>query len=170
MKVTYKPPPFTRSLKGLIPRPPSEEDYLKSLYNPNHKAAFGDSPPVEVYLHKELANPHSRAKKLRRWKSYQNYKKSLLLDYINAELEQLGARRSDKQCEREARAEAAWKWREKLAEEKESERKRRWKHKASEARMERKKARRERKEVKQRQRLTDMVLKEQPNQVIPKVL
>lgn len=69
---------------------------------------------------------------------------------------------------REARAEAAFKWRQQIEEQKEEQRKRRWKHKASAANMERQTKRRERKEMKQRQRLTALILKEEPNQVIPK--
>jgi len=68
---------------------------------------------------------------------------------------------------REARAEAAFKWREQLKEEKEADRKKRWKHKAAVAEMERKAKRKERKGKKLRQRLTELVLKKEPNQVIP---
>ncbi|KAF8897200.1 hypothetical protein BD779DRAFT_1638600 [Infundibulicybe gibba] len=164
-KVTYKPPAFTPSLKGLIPRPPSEEQFLRALYNPHRQLKNGESAPVEVYLHRELANPHSRAKKLARWKNYRFQKQALLQEFIAEELADLKGR-----TERDARAEAAWKWREKMAEDKDAERKRRWKHKAALEQMERKAARKERKEVKQRQRLTQLVLRDEPNQVVPKDL
>ncbi|KAF8665752.1 hypothetical protein AX16_000200 [Volvariella volvacea WC 439] len=162
-RVTYRPPAFGPSLKGPIPRPPSEKDFLSAILNPHIKATFDASAPVEVYLHRELSNPHSTAKKLARWKSYQSYTKRLLQEYIEAELKQLSGR-----TEREARAEAAFKWREKLKEEKEADRKRRWKHKAAETEWQKKAKRRERKEMRMRMRLTDLSLKDEPNQVIPK--
>jgi hypothetical protein len=92
------------------------------------------------------------------------YKKSLLLDYIKSEVKDLKGRTS-----REAKAEAVWKWRQRLEDEKKTEKKRRWKNRGSEARMMRKKTRQARKETKQRERLTAMVLQEEPNQVIPKI-
>lgn len=162
-EVTYKPPAFLPSLKGLIPRPPSEKDYLTALYNPHRKPSFNESAPVEVFLHRELANPHATSKKLARWKSYQFYKKDLLDQFVTAELKSLNGR-----PEREAKAEAAWKWREKLKEEKEADRKKRWKHKAAVVEMERKSKRKERKEIKMRKRLTELVLAgTERNQVNP---
>lgn len=164
-KVTYKPPSFTPSLKGLIPRVPLEQDYLNVLYNSHRSPAYDNSAPFEVHLHRELSNPHSHAKKLARWKSYQFYKKELLTQYMDAELKNLNGR-----PQREARAEAAFKWRAKLEEEKQADRKRRWKHKAYEVNAERKNARKAKREVKQRQRLTQLVLRDEPNQVVPKDL
>jgi hypothetical protein len=96
---------------------------------------------------------------------WQAAKKKLLDDLIIKETANLNGRTN-----REARAEAAFKWRQQMEEQREEQRKRRWKHKASAANMERKTMRRERKQMKQRQRLTAMVLKEEPNQVIPKDL
>jgi len=165
MKVTYKPPAFNPSMKGLIPQPPSEVDFLKALYNPHRPRTFGDSPPIETYLFRELANPHSRAKKHARWKVWQFQKKARLEQLFAEETKNLRGRNP-----REARAEAAWKWRQEMDEEKEAQRKRRWKHMMSEATLERQTKRRHRKEAKQRQRLTAMVLKEEVNQVIPKVM
>jgi len=164
-KVTYRLPAFSHSIKGPIPRRPSEDEYLTALYNPQREVKFGESPPVEGYLFRELANPHSRAKKHARWKAFQFRKKALLGEITHTELGALNGR-----SEREARAEAAYKWRHQIEAEKEEQRKRRWKHKASAENMERQKKRRERKQAKQRQRLTAMVLKEEPNQVIPKDL
>lgn len=152
-------------MKALIPRPPTEKEYLTALYNPHRETKFGDSPPIEGYLFRELSNPHSRAKKHARWKAFQTQKKELLADITAEELMNLNGR-----SQREAKAEAAFKWRQQMEEEKEAQRKRRWKHSAAEANMERQNKRKERKEIKQRQRLTALVLKEEPNQVIPKDL
>ena len=69
---------------------------------------------------------------------------------------------------REVRAEVMFKWRAQLKAEKDERKQMRWKHKAEMAGLERKVARKARKEVQQRRRLTEMVLEEKPNQVIPK--
>lgn len=161
--MTYKPPAFSLSVKGPVPRRPTEDEYLTALYNPHRAPKFDESPPVESYLVRELANPHSRAKKHQRWKIWQAAKQKLLADLMIKETANLNDRTT-----REARAEAAFKWRRQIEEQKEEQRKRRWKHKASAANMERQTKRRERKDMKQRQRLTALVLKEEPNQVIPK--
>ncbi|KAJ8475470.1 hypothetical protein ONZ45_g15595 [Pleurotus djamor] len=162
-KVTYTPPQFSSSLRGPLPRPPPEQQFVRAVtLSTSDTLAFG-SKPVEVFLSKELSNPHSRAKKQARWQAYQRYSQTLLQDYLAAELRNLNGRTA-----REAKAEAAWKWRAKLDELKKEKRKQRWKHKASVAKVERKNARKARKEVKQRQRLTALVLENAPNQVIPK--
>jgi hypothetical protein len=147
----------------LIPRPPTEDEYLTTLYNPHRESKFGDSPPIEGYLFRELANPHSRAKKLVRWKTFQSLKRARLAEITEEELKSLDGR-----TPREAKAEAAWRWRQEMDEERAAQKKRRWKHKAAEVKMEKQQKRRARKEEKQRQRLTALVLEEQANQVIPK--
>ncbi|RDB20450.1 hypothetical protein Hypma_012414 [Hypsizygus marmoreus] len=163
MEVTYKPPAFTPSMKGLIPRPPSEPAFLRALYNPHQPKKFDESAPVESYLFRELANPHSRAKKLARWKMWQFQKKARLEHLFAEATNNLRGRNP-----REARAEAAWQWRQEMKEQEEALRKQRWKRRNPEAMLERQARRTARKEAKQRQRLTAMVLKDEPNQVIPK--
>lgn len=163
VKVTYKPPSFTPSLKGLIPPRPTEDQYLTTLFNPHRQNKFDDSPPIEGYLFRELANPHSRAKKLARWKNSQFTKRARLAEITSEELKNLNGR-----TQREGKAEAAWRWRQEMEEERAAQKKRRWKHKAAEAKMEKQQKRRARKEAKQRQRLTALTLGEEANQVIPK--
>ncbi|KAF7432834.1 hypothetical protein PC9H_004777 [Pleurotus ostreatus] len=162
-EVTYKPPQFPVSLRGPLPRPPPEQKFLRALTLPEGDFAEFEDAPVEVFLSKELANPHSRAKKQARWQAYTLFTKTLLQDYNAAELRSLNGR-----TPREAKAEAAWKWRAKLEELKKEQRKQRWKHKASVAKVERKNTRKARKELKKRERLTAMVLEDAPNQVAPK--
>ena len=163
MKVTYTPPKFSPSLRGPIPRPPSEKDFLRALYNPHlRKPFFSDSPPVETYLFRELANPHSRAKKLARWKMWQFQKKARLQELFADAMKNLNGRHP-----REARAEAAFKWRQEMEDKDKALQKQRWKNRNPEATLERKVKRKARKEAKQRQRLTALVLKEEGNQVIP---
>ena len=87
VKVTYKPPPFSPTLKGLMPRLPTEQQFLRAIFNPRHTPFYGDAqPPVEMFLTKELSNPHSRAKKQKRWQQYKVYKKNLLKEYTDAEI------------------------------------------------------------------------------------
>ena len=162
-KVTYKPPAFHPTLKTLIPRLPSEDEFLTELYNPHIKPTVSISSHIEAFLTKELANPDSRAKKLKRWKERQFRKRELLKEFVEKEVQSLNGR-----TVREAKAEAAFKWREHMNSEKEAARKMRWKHRGAEARLERRTARKARKELKQRQRLTQLVLREESNQVIPK--
>ncbi|KAJ6627476.1 hypothetical protein B0H10DRAFT_1994742 [Mycena sp. CBHHK59/15] len=162
-EVTYVPPAFSHILTASLPRVPTEDEYIAGMSHPTQKPWFGDSPPVEMYLHKELSNPHSRTKKMKRWQSHMAYKKSLLMDYIKAEMRELNGR-----SPKEARAEATFKWREKLSAEEEAERRRRWLTLAVAEKAKKKQERRARKEVKRRDQLTQLGLWEAPNQVIPK--
>ncbi|GBE79142.1 predicted protein [Sparassis crispa] len=162
-EVTYMPPklPAYGGVKIVIPSRPSEHAYIRLLMKPE-KYAYDPSQPVEVHLVKELSNPHSRAKKQARWKALQEHKRALLKEYTKAELKDLKGR-----TRREARAEGTWKWRVKLAEEHKAELLRRSKNRGAEARLLRKRVRKARKELKQRERLRNLVLEEAPNQVVP---
>lgn len=100
---------------------------------------------------------------MKRWQSHQTYKKSLLRDYITAEMRELNGRST-----KEARAEATFKWREKLSAEEEAERRRRWLTLAVAEKAKKKKARKTKRETKMRDQLTQLRLWEAPNQVIPK--
>jgi hypothetical protein len=163
MQVTYQPPLLPYAL-GYPRLNPSEDDYIKWLFNPS-SVAFDAWSPMEINLHKELSNPHSRAKKQARWQEYQTYKRKLLREYINIELASASATGRGAQ---EARAQAAWKWRRAIEEEERTRKNRRWTSRDMEARVLRKKERKARKALKQRQSLTEMVLQEGRNQVIPK--
>ncbi|KAJ7179465.1 hypothetical protein C8R46DRAFT_1073842 [Mycena filopes] len=162
-RVTYIPPSFSHNLSAPLPRVPTEDEYIAGMSHPTKKIWFGDSPPVEPYLHRELANPHSRAKKMKRWQSHQTYKKSLLKDFISAEMSELNGRST-----KEARSEATFKWREKLSAEDEAERRRRWLTLAVAEKSKKKQARKTRREAKRRYQLTQLRLWDAPNQIIPK--
>ncbi|KAJ3743407.1 hypothetical protein DFH05DRAFT_1495894 [Lentinula detonsa] len=173
LKVTYKPPPFSPTLRGLLPRVPTEKEYLRSVYNRDRNSAYNKSfvtnfgntqPPLEQFLYKELSNPHSRAKKMKRWQQAHLAKRALLNEYMKEELQDLRGR-----TQGEARAEAAFRCRQKLEEDKKEERKTRWVKRGGEERLERKIKMKKRKEDKKRSRLVNLVLKEgEGNQVIPK--
>ncbi|KAF8211500.1 hypothetical protein K438DRAFT_1569155 [Mycena galopus ATCC 62051] len=162
-RITYVPPSFSHNLSAPLPRVPTEDEYIAGMSHPTKKPWFGDSPPVEMYLHRELTNPHSRAKKMKRWQSHHAYKTSLLKDYIAAEMRELNGRSS-----KEARAEATFKWREKLSAQDEAERRRRWLTLAVAEKAKKKQARKTKREAKRRDQLTQLELLEAPNQVIPK--
>ncbi len=83
MKVTYQPPPFNTSHRSYLPPAPSESEYLFAMFNAGLSTTYGDTqPPAELYLEKELTNPHSFAKRHERWKAYQAYKKTLLAEMV----------------------------------------------------------------------------------------
>jgi len=160
-QVTYELPAFTSSITGPPPRI-SEDAFLASIINPHLGNTVGDGAPVEPFLHKELSNPHSRAKKLKRFKEYQIRIKAMRKEMLTYEVKHLNGR-----SPQEARAEALFKWRSMLKTERQERKKMRWKHKNEMANLERKAARKARKELQQRHALTALELEEGKNQVIP---
>ena len=175
MAITYKPfalpsvEPSVLASAGAAEEPKAranekkseEEDYIESVLDPQNRA-YDATAPMEVHLRKELSNPHSRAKKQARWQAAFVRQRELLARYVREELKDLKGR-----TRREARAEAVWKWRERLAADRRAEKKRRWIHRGGEAALLRRRARGARKERKLDERLRNLVLKQAPNQVIP---
>ncbi|KAJ7067962.1 hypothetical protein C8F01DRAFT_1116358 [Mycena amicta] len=162
-KVTYVPPSFLPKLSAPLPRVPTEDEFIAGMSHPTQKPWFGESPPVEMYLDLELSNPHSRAKKMKRWQSHKTYRKALLRDYVTAEMRELNGRKKH-----EAHAEATFKWRQKLTAEEEAERRRRWLTLAVADKSRKKQARKTRKAQRRIDELTRLTLFEGANQVIPK--
>jgi hypothetical protein len=161
-RVTYRLPTFN-SPSGPIPRPPAEEEYLNLLYNSHLRHSYGESLPFEIFLDRELANPHSRTKKLERFRIHQANTQLLLKKITAEELRNLDGRNVS-----QAKADAAFKWREQVKEDKQKKKKARWMHSARSAELERKASKRTKKEDRKRRLLTEMVLQEEPNQSIPK--
>jgi hypothetical protein len=175
MAITYKPfallsaePSILASASAGAAEEPkakankSEEDeYIESVLDPQ-KRAYDATAPMELHLQKELSNPHSRAKKQARWQAAFVRQRELLARYVREELKDLKGR-----TRREARAEAVWKWRERLAADRRAEKKRRWIHRGGEAALLKRRARGARKERKLDERLRNLVLNQAPNQVIP---
>jgi hypothetical protein len=159
--ITYKPFALPSDASASAYKVDSENDYIQSLLN-RQKRVYDAAAPVELNLQKELSNPHSRAKKHARWKAAFARRRELLVQYVRNELKDLKGR-----TRREARAEAVWKWRERLAADAREDKKRRWIHRGGEAALLRRRARQARKERKRDERLRDLVLEEEPNQVIP---
>lgn len=161
MEVTYKPFALPSDARAAVPGENRENEYIQSVLEPE-KHAHDAAAPMELHLQEELSNPHSRAKKQARWQAALARRRVLLEEYVQRELKELKGR-----TRREARAEAVWKWRERLAADLREEKKRRWIHRGGEAELVRRKARKARKERKREERLRNLVLREEPNQVIP---
>jgi hypothetical protein len=161
MEVTYKPFALPSDTSAAVPKENPENDYIQSVLDPE-KHAHDAAAPMELHLQEELSNPHSRAKKQARWQAALARQRELLAQYVQRELKDLKGR-----TRREARAEAVWKWRERLAADLREEKKRRWIHRGGEVALVRRKARKARKERKREERLRNLVLKEGPNQIIP---
>ena len=160
-EVTYTPPALPANSKVLARAPPSEQAYIDYLSS-SISSSFDPADPVEVNLVKEVSNPHSRAKKQRRWQERQHREKSLLEEYVKAELKDLQGR-----TRREARAEATFKWRQRVETDRRAEVKRRWQLRGQEAKLLRKRTRAAKKEARRNQKLADLVLEQGTNQVIP---
>ncbi|KAH9007129.1 hypothetical protein EDB86DRAFT_2870141 [Lactarius hatsudake] len=161
MAVTYKPFTLPSDESAEAPQVDAENDYIQSVLDPE-KRTYDAAAPMELHLQKELSNPHGRAKKQARWQAAQARQRELLAQYVRHELKDLKGR-----TRRDARAEAVWKWRERLAADLREEKKRRWVHRGGEAAVVRQKVRRARKERKQDERLRNLVLKDEPNQIVP---
>lgn len=159
-EITYTPA-LPGNLKVPARPPPSEQAYIDYLSSPT-TSSFDPTDPIEVNLVREVSNPHSRAKKQRRWQERQRSEKALLEEYVKAELKDLQGR-----TRREARTEAAFKWKQRIEADRKAELKKRWQLRGQEAKLLRKRARAVKKEAKRNQKLADLVLEQGPNQVIP---
>jgi len=160
-EITYIPPPLPANAKVPAHSQPSEQAYIDYLSSPT-SSSFDPADPMEVNLVKEVSNPHSRAKKQRRWQERQRHEKALLQEYIKVELKDLQGR-----TRQEARAEATFKWKQRIEADRKAELKRRWQLRGQEAKLLRKRARAAKKEAKRNQKLADLVLEQGPNQAIP---
>jgi hypothetical protein len=163
---TYVPPTVPISLpldvsqlETALPQVTPEKEYIQSLFK---RSAFDAAAPVEIYVGRELSNPHSRAKKQQRWQAFELYKRSLLDAMIKEEYKNLNGR-----TRKDARAEATFRWRQRLEAERKAEMKRRWVNRGAEARLVGRRARKAKKMERLRRKLRDLVLMPAPNQVIP---
>jgi hypothetical protein len=82
-----------------------EHNYLRASLDPTLWAKLPDDPPMEVFLIRELANPHSRSKQQARWQTQLADGKDLRMQVLRAEFKDLhGKKRSV------ARREAIFRW------------------------------------------------------------
>ncbi|KIY45948.1 hypothetical protein FISHEDRAFT_48505 [Fistulina hepatica ATCC 64428] len=157
-EVTYKPPAFSPVAKHEVPKPPSEASFLRALYNPRY--FLSPNAPVEIYLYRELSNPHSRANKLERRKTFMRQKSALLKDFLAQELGDLRGRSA-----REAKVDAFWKWQRAMRERRLAARKARLVPLAEKTVVRREKKAKKAEQL--RKRLTNLTLKEEENQLLP---
>jgi len=165
-EVTYAPSPVPEhpspSLAAGSLRKNCADDYVRMLRAdiPYDQTAF----PAELLLTRELSNPHSRTKKRIRYLTAQARQRDLLKHYIDEELKSLNGR-----TRREARAEATFRWRARIEDDRKAELKRRWVQRGQGARLQRKQERQTKKLEKEKKRLRDLVLTAAKNQVLPEV-
>lgn len=158
-EITYQPPVLPHTTTSLVPAIPSEHEYIKALKT---RSAFDLSAPVEVYMAKEVTNPHSRARKQQRWQQAQLREKTLLKEMIKEEARNLQGR-----TKKEATAEAFWKWRNRLIQERKAEVQRRHDVSGRTAKLVKKRERKVKKQQRLAKKLRALVLDAAPNQIIP---
>lgn len=124
---------------------------------------YSQNFPAELFLGRELSNPHSREKKRERYLASKARQESLLKEYIAKEIKKPIEGRS----RREAVAEATFKWRERVRLDRKAELKKRWVARGLQARLERRKRRAQEKLDGEKKKLRELVLREAPNQVMP---
>jgi hypothetical protein len=162
LEVTWKP--LSPALEPFFDKPNAEglllhDSYLKSFKTPD---AYDPSSPMELYLERELSNPHSRAKKQARWKERIEAQETLRENVIKTELSNLNGRTRG-----EARREAEWKAREQIQQAEKTRKYDRWVKRGGLANAERTEMRKERKEQRLERKLAALVLTPARNQVIP---
>lgn len=139
-----------------------DDTYVRMLRG---ELPYKQNVPMEVFLSRELSNPHSREKKRERYLAAKERQRNLLRKFIDEEMKKTVDGRSRK----EAVAEATFRWREQLRLERKAELKKRWVARGLQARLERRRKRRAAKQEAERQKLRDLVLRVAPNQIMPQV-
>lgn len=128
---------------------------------------------MEQYLAAELSNPHSRAKKQKRWQEKQAAEVVLKQDIIKQELErakrtgpgaELGGRRVKPS---EAKHIAEWKWKTELNKRSTQEKYKRWVARGGLENKKRRQVRSARKLRRAHERLRNLQLGDEKNQVVP---
>lgn len=162
-EVTYMPSPPPRKLKTETP-PLTEskaDDYVRMIRD---ELPYSQSFPVELFIARELSNPHSREKKRQRYLAAKARQQALLKQYIEAELN----RRIEGRSKSEAIAEARFKWRERMRLDRKADLKRRWVARGLKSRLERRRRRAQEKQEAEKKKLRELILREAPNQVVPR--
>ncbi|EJD03689.1 uncharacterized protein FOMMEDRAFT_19078 [Fomitiporia mediterranea MF3/22] len=162
-EVTYVPSKLSRHLSSATPALRTEKgyDYDRML---RKEIPYNQNFPMELFIARELSNPHSRAKKRERYLAAKARQQLLLKEYMADELKKTIEGRS----KREAIAEATFKWRERIRLDRKAELKRRWIARGLKARLERRRRRAQEKLEFEKKKLRELVLRVAPNQVMPK--
>ena len=159
-QVTYVPAEIPSKRDASLLPPTAPDDYVSMLRD---ASTYDASLPFELLPARELSNPHSRAKKRARYLSSLARRRALLNKFVAEELVNLGGR-----TRAVARVDAVFKWREFVKAERKAELKRRWVVRGLQARLERRKQKQKQKLEKETRRLSELVLGEAPNQVVPR--
>lgn len=159
-QVTYIPAQIPIEPEASLLSPTAPDDYAAMLQDPS---LYDASIPFELLPARELSNPHSRAKKRARYLSTLARRRAALNTIVVEELANLGGR-----TRAAARADAVFKWRERMKVERKEELKKRWVQRGQQARLERKRERQKNKLERETRRLSELILAEAPNQVVPK--
>ncbi|KAG9034341.1 hypothetical protein FRB95_013377 [Tulasnella sp. JGI-2019a] len=172
-----------------------EHLYIRSLhpnasfFNPTPRAitdgaSFDSDPtpflhtqaPMEHYVAAELSNPHSRAKKQKRWQEKQAAELALKQDIFKQEMErakrtgpteELGGRRVKPS---EAKRIAEWKWKTELTKKSTQEKYKRWVARGGLENKKRRQVRGARKLRRAHERLKNLQLGAEKNQVVPTIV
>ena len=137
------------------------DDYVRMI---RKEIPYSQSFPMEHFIARELSNPHSREKKRQRYLAAKAKQAILLQKYIATEL----SKRIEGRSRREAVAEATYKWKERMRLDRKAELKKRWVARGLKARLERRRRRAAEKEEAEKKKLRELILREAPNQVVPR--
>ena len=102
---------------------------------------------------------------MERWKVYQ-----ARIQAVRKEITEDEVRHLDGRTVRQAKADAAFKWRETVREDQKKNKKARWMHSARMVKWQRKAKKKAAKEERLRKQLTGLTLADEPNQVLPTLL
>lgn len=148
--------------------PPSNNDiergYLRASLNPTLWEQLPTDLPIEVFLVREIANPHSRAKKQERWQARLAAEDVLRTEMVREEMKDLKGRKRAV-----ARREAIFRWKARV----EGERKERahiaWVKRGGPEDQARNESQREKRAARQQRKLRELVLPSgSKNQVLPR--
>lgn len=158
--ITFVKPRLPATFKEHVRKPLSEHKYINNIL---WGKEVDRSTPMEVYVHRELTNPHSRAKKQARWQAKKKYRAQLLEQMMKVEIKSLNGR-----TRRVARAEAVWKWKNRLLEEEKAEAHKKRVARGEVAQLARRKMMKARKAARIERKLLGFELKPAANQIVPK--
>jgi len=148
--------------------PPSSNDveraYLRASLDPALWAQLPSDLPVEVFLIRELANPHSRAKKQARWQERLAAEDALRTEIIHEEMKDLSGRKRAV-----ARREAIFRWKARVEGEKKQRTQAAWVKRGGPEDQARNEKQSEKRAARKERKLRELVLPSGvQNQVIPR--
>jgi hypothetical protein len=145
------------------PKSSLERTYLDAITDPAAWKALPDDIPAELFAVSEIANPHSRMKKQRRWQARLELEEALRTRMVREEMQELRGRKRAV-----ARREAIFRWKGRVGEEKSERVQAAWLKRGGLEQQEKNTAQLERKAKRKERRLREVVLPVgERNQFIP---